>query len=250
MTSKAKTETRPTEVLPQQQLPIVAAPQTSVIPVTNAAALEDNLAAWAGAAGILFAFNGSTGRHRTLLDNTEVRAGTQFKAFLHETRKGWIKFNPDGPPEVRMVRIDDSKGEITREELGDLDESLWPIGLNGQPESPWKEQYAMPMELNDAGGELYVLVSRGVVAMNSAESLLGRWRSHSKRKLGFTPIIRIVNSSYFNKKFQRNSPKPEYPFVDWLSPDGTLASAKPPLPPLPLGAEMNDQIPDFSKPVK
>ena len=245
MTSKSKTEAKPTvEAVAQskqQLLTTVAAPQVPVVPATSEAALEENLAAWGGSGGRLFGFNGNTGIHRTLLDNVEVPAGTQFKAYLHETQKGFIKFNPGGPPDARMARIDQIGGAPERDELGDHDKSQWPLGFSDQPEDPWKPQFAVPMERNDEGGELYVLVARGPVAMNSVEFLLGRWRRHSKRLQGLIPIIRIENSSYFSKRFQKNQPKPEYPFVTWVTKTGA-----PPPPPVPLSVEMNDAIPDFS----
>jgi len=251
MSSKSKTEAKPPTVeavaqsavaqSKQQLLATVAAPLVPVVPATSEAALEQNLAAWGGGGGRLFGFNGSTGIHRTLLDNVEVPAGTEMIAHLHETQKGFIKFNPDGPPDVRMARIDQVGGAPTRDELGDHDEAQWPLGFSNEPEDPWKPQFAVPMEWNDEGRELYVLVARGQVAMNSVEFLLGRWRRHPKRLQGMIPIIRIVNSSYWSKKYQRNQPKPEYPFVTWV----TLTGAPPP-PPVPLSVEMNDAIPDFS----
>jgi len=250
MSSKSKTEAKPTvEAVAQsavaqskqQLLATVAAPLVPVVPATSEAALEQNLATWGGGGGRLFGFNGSTGIHRTLLDNVEVPAGTEMIAHLHETQKGFIKFNPDGPPDVRMARIDQVDGAPTRDELGDHDEAQWPLGFSNQPEDPWKPQFAVPMEWNDEGRELYVLVARGLVAMNSVEFLLGRWRRHPKRLQGMIPIIRIVNSSYWSKKYQRNQPKPEYPFVTWVTKTGA-----PPPPPVPLSVEMNDAIPDFS----
>src|SRR6516162_8391988 len=115
MSSKSKIETKQTvEEAQPQQLPAVAAPLVPVVPATSEAALEQNLAAWGGSGGRLFGFNGSTGIHRTLLDNVEVPAGTEMIAHLHETQKGFIKFNPDGPPDVRMARIDQVGGAPER----------------------------------------------------------------------------------------------------------------------------------------
>jgi hypothetical protein len=88
-----------------------------------------------------------------------VPSGTEFIAFLHETQWGFIKFNANGPPDTRMIRIDKNVKAPERAELGDHDESQWPHWLNGRPSDPWKEQFAVPMARNDAGGELYVLVA-------------------------------------------------------------------------------------------
>jgi hypothetical protein len=245
MTTKKPIQQTP-ETKQQQQL-TVATPQ---LPATSEEALDRHLAEWGGRGGRLFAFNGSTGIHRTLDDNVEVPDGTEFVAFLHETQKGHIKFNVDGPPDVQMVRVDQNAEVPERDTLGDNDRTKWPLDFNGEKADPWKLQFAIPMQRHDAGGELYVLVSRGPVAMTSVENLLGRWRHHPKRKEGFIPVIRIKNSSYWNKKYKRNQPKPEYVFVTWV----TKTGAPPPSPALPpqlqqqsLAEEMNDEIPDFGE---
>jgi hypothetical protein len=181
----------------------------------------------------------------TLDDDVEVPDGTEFVAFLHETQRGFIKFNPDGPPAAQMVRIDENAKVPNRETLGDNDPAEWPPGLNGDKVDPWKEQFAVPMARNDAGGELYVLVARGVVAMNSVRSLLGRWRLHPKRREGLIPVIRVKNGTYFNKRFNDDRPKPEYVIVWWVTKTGapppestsTKQIEKP-----SLSKELNDEI--------
>jgi hypothetical protein len=226
----------------QQQL-AVAAP--SLLPTTSEEALDQHLAEWGGSGGRLFAFNGSTGIHRTLDDDIEVPDGTEFVAFLHETQRGHIKFNEGGPPDARMVRIDQVAETSERSKLGDNDPTQWPLGLDGNPTDPWKEQFAIPMARNDAGGELYVLVARGVVAMNSVRSLLGRWRLHPKRREGLIPVIQVKNGTYFNKRFNDDRPKPEYVIVGWATKTGASppesASTKQIEKPS-LSEELNDEI--------
>jgi hypothetical protein len=201
----------------QQKLTVVATPQ---VPTTSEEALDRHLAEWGGPGGRLFAFNGSTGIHRTLDDDVEVPDGTEFIAFLHETQRGFINFNVDGPPDVRMVRIDQDAKVPERAELGDNDPTKWPLGLNCEKTDPWIEQFAIPMARNDAGGELYLYVARGVVAMNSVRSLLGRWRHHPKRKAGLIPVIKVKNGTYYNKRFNADRPKPEFIFGTWVTKTG------------------------------
>ena len=189
----------------------------------------------------MFAFNGSTGIYRTLDDGVEVPVGTKFVALLHETRKGYIKFNGDGAlPDVHMVRIDeDADIERDDERLGDNDKTKWPIGLNGEPEDPWKEQYAIPMMRYDAGGELYAYIARGIVAMNSAGDLLGRWRYHPKRATGLIPVIRLESGTYPSRRFGGRKPKPVLKIDDWV----TRTGAPPPATEqLSLSDELNDKI--------
>jgi hypothetical protein len=180
---------------PRQEVAAVNAPP--LVPATsNNDALERHLTEWGGSGGRMFMFNGQTGVFRTTDDDVEVKPGTKFIAFLHETRKGFIRFNGAGvPPDVKMVRIDEN-ADVVRDELGDLDESKWPLSMDRtRQEDPWKPQYAIPMARFDTGSE-----PRGVVAMNSAGDLLGRWRWHPKRSLGLVPVIRIESGKYWSRK--------------------------------------------------
>jgi hypothetical protein len=213
----------------------LAAPATT----TSDEALERHLSEWGGSGGRLIAFNGSTGIHRTLDDGVEVPPGREYVAFLHETQRGVIKFNNGAPPDVRMIGVSADAEMPRREALGDLDPGKWPCGLDGNPEDPWKEQMAIPLARRDAGGELFVYVARGSVALNAVADLLGRWRRHPKRQAGLIPVIALQNGTYPSKKFGGFKPKPVLPIVGWVTKDGN-----PPSPPPPLSAEMNDSL-DF-----
>ena len=218
-------------------LTTVSAPQ---LPTTSDEAIDRHLAEWGGSGGRVFAFNGSTGIFRTVDDGVEVPVGTKFVALLHETRKGYIKFNGQGvPPDVRMVRIDENAKVPERDELGDNDQSQWPIGLSGEPEDPWKPQFAIPMTRHDSGGELYVYVARGIVAMNSAGDLLGRWRYHPKRKVGLVPVIHIESGTYPSKRYGGRKPKPLLVIDGWVTKTG---EPPPEIKQLSLKDELNDSI--------
>ena len=221
--SESETEERQPK---KQQLAARAAPAVPVT-ITSDEALDRHLSEWGGSGGRLIAFNGSSGIHRTLDDSVEVPSGTDFVAFLHETQKGYIKFNDDAPPDVCMVAINQDAEVPQRKELGDLDQSKWPRGLDGNKRDPWKEQIAIPLARCDAGGELFVYVARGAVALNSVADLLGRWRRHPKRQAGLIPVIRLENGTYPSKKFGGFKPKPLLLIIDWVTKDGS-----PPPPPL------------------
>jgi hypothetical protein len=247
MSKKPKPPNQPIKEQPIMETKKELMTTTAPVPTTSEEALDQHLAEWGGAGGRLFSFNGSTGIHRTLDDDVEVPDGTQFIAYLFQTQRGFIKFNADGPPDTVMVQIDATAKTVERSDLGDNDESLWPPGtMNGKAhEDPWKEQFAVPMARNDAGGELYVLVARGSVAMNSVSALLGRWRLHPKRQEGLVPIIQIKNSTYFNKRFNENKPKPEYWIVGWVTRSGApapSATAPKQIEKPSLSEELNDEV--------
>jgi hypothetical protein len=221
----------------QQNVLTVKAPQRP--PATVDEAMDRHLAEWGGAGGRMFTFNGSTGVYHTIDDGADILVGTKFVALLHLTGKGFIKFNAGAPPTVHMVKIYENVPDIEREELGDLDREQWPIGMNGEKEDPWKPQFAIPMQRYDTGGEIFILIARGVVSMNSVGDLLGRFRGHPKRKAGCIPVVRIESGTYPSKKFGGRKPKPVYAIDGWVTPTGEPA---PELPKPSLAEELNDEV--------
>ncbi len=137
-----------------------------------------------------------------------------------------------------MIRIGEDAEAPKRETLGDRDQQSWPVGLDGNKQDPWKQQYAVPMARHDAGGELFIYVARGEVAMNSVGDLLGRWRRHPRRQAGLIPVIRIENGTYPSKRFGGLKPKPVLTIDGWVT-----RSGEPPPPPVPVRVEMDDEIP-------
>jgi hypothetical protein len=239
-----------TAVTPRAKPATPARPGTSVVPAAkpatpapalppNPEAVERHLAEWAGPGGRLLAFNGSTGVHRLLDDDTEVSPGQLFRAYLLEYRRGYIRFNPDTPPTVVMVGLGEKADLPARESLSDPDPRDWPISeLTNQPDDPWKLQATFPIISCDGADELFIYVARGVVALNAVDGLLGRWRHHPKRKQGFVPIIQINNSTYYSKKFGCDRPKPEFRITGWVAED-----APPPEAPAQIAAPFNDEVP-------
>jgi hypothetical protein len=239
---KQQTNSPPKQSPPKQEL--VASTPQRLLAATSDEALDRHLAEWGGVGGRLFAFNGSTGIHRTLDDGVEVPSGTQFVAFLHETRKGYIRFNNGAPPDVHMVRIDEND-DIDRAALGDNDKVKWPVGLNGEREDPFKEQFAIPMARDDEGGERFIYVARGVVAMNSVGYLLGSWRHHAKRAEGLIPVVSVENGTYPNKRFGGRKPKPVLRILRWVTKTGAPPPSSEPKQAIEkpsLSKDLNDSI--------
>lgn len=215
---------------------------TSLTPATSSEALERNLNAWAGPAGRMVGFNGQTGAHRTLDDKVEIELPARFTGYLGATQRGFIMFNPGTAPTVCMTGIAEETQPVTRELLGNLDQSGWPISdFTGQPDDPFKFQYVFPIVSHNVGDELFLYVARGVVATLEVERLLGKWKWHPKRRLGLLPVIEINNGTYWSKRFQSDRPKPILNIVDWVSAGGEALNAK--AIAAAKHAEFNDDLP-------
>jgi hypothetical protein len=207
--------------------------------VMSEAALERHLANLSSSPllGTMFSFNGQTGIYHVIGDGTEVPVPAEFIGLLDLTRHGWIKFNEGEPPTIDDVGLSEDADLKAREELGDTDPSVWPIGLNGEQRDPWQEQFVVPLLDRGAGGEIFALVARGVVAMGSVRKLLGQWRWNPRRKDGLRPIVKVESGTYYSKRFNGNRPKPKLTIVDWVNHDGSSITAE------QQHDEFNDSVP-------
>jgi hypothetical protein len=137
-----------------------------------------------------------------------------------------------------MTCISDSSPAVTRDELGDLDETLWEPGLDGRPRDPWAEQWYLPLIDRGNGNDLFCFTARNVVSIIAVRQLLGKVQYNPKGRAGLYPVIKLGVVEYFNKRFNTTKPKPILGVIDWVAPDG----GNPPASVPKLADDMNDAI--------
>jgi hypothetical protein len=223
---------------PSAPLPLV--PKEEILPpacVVSEEGLERNLALLSGSAllGTMINFNGQTGIYRVIRDGTEIPMNSEFIGLLGLTRHGWKKFNgDDNPPTVYDYCISEEDALKPREDLGDNDESQWPLGFDRiTRQDPWRQFYAVALQDRGASGELYTFNALGAgppqnsVAINAVKHLLEWWRYCPNRKKGLRPIVRLQRRSWIDKKRGGGKrPKPVLKIVDWINPDGSSITAQ------------------------
>jgi hypothetical protein len=186
--------------------------------------------------GTLFDMHGINGTYNTISGDTEIGAGGLYVPSFEETYWGYVNYGADG---VRYVmKCLAAKDDLPRRaDLGDQDKTKWPISeFNHQPEDPWKEIYACPLMAKDAGGELLVFLARSPTTRRFMKSILNRYDKHPRKQRGLRPVIRLEIETFKNS-FGNMQPKPAWPFVDWINPDGSSISAR------QEHDEFNDEIP-------
>jgi hypothetical protein len=146
-----------------------------------------------------FSFHGIDGDYPSV-GGDKIPTGSKFVGIVAGGSHGFIKFNGEGEvPTIRETFLSDDAPVITREELGDLDESKWEPGLDGQPRDPWQEQICLPVVPQDASGEVFRFVARSATALRAVRRLLGAVRYHPNGKLGWLPVIQFGVAIYHNK---------------------------------------------------
>jgi len=131
----------------------------------------------------------------------EAPLGTKHVAFIDELACGFIKFNEDAAPDVRLGKLKFGKDKLPkRDDCGDLDKNEWEIGDNGKPVDPWQTIMQLPLSPLDRIGELVVFSAIGMGGARSAVADLCGVYDRSPRS-GLLPIIALGTRSYKHKKY-------------------------------------------------
>jgi len=131
----------------------------------------------------------------------EVPLGTRYVAFIDELACGFIKFNEDAAPDVRLGKLKFGNDKLPkRHDCGELDADAWEIGDNGKPVDPWQPIMQLPLSPADSIGELLVFSAIGTGGARSAVADLCGIYDRSPRH-GLLPIIALGTRSYKHKKY-------------------------------------------------
>jgi hypothetical protein len=159
---------------------------------------------------------------------------------------GWRKW-VDGKVEASDVgRVMAGFKARDRHELGDEDETLWPINkLSGKPADPWQEGYTLRLASEDGESFVYNAVSFG------GRGAIGRLCEQFARRRA-NPLVKLTSAAYVHKLYGKtfnpvleivsweDSPKPQIATPTALPPKGkvTITSGKSLPPPIDLSEDI------------
>jgi hypothetical protein len=125
----------------------------------------------------------------------------RYIAIVPETQVGYIKFMGEGvPPERRQGPLFGGFRMPPREELGDLDQTLWDEGLDGKPADPWQHQIMLVLQ-NEETAELVAFAATSKSGRRSAATLLQHYRRSQRTHPGTLPIVELVSGSYKHERY-------------------------------------------------
>jgi hypothetical protein len=170
-------------------------------------------------------------------EGTEVEDGTKLVAL--QTRAAWVKWNDSKPCEYKM-RIA-GKALPEREELGDTDESKWPLGPDKQAKDPWQNTRFVYL-IDPLTAEAFTFSTSswgGRGAVNDLAAAISRVRAARPNAV---PLIELQAQPH-QTKFGRKS-KPFFKVIEWRGDDLAPPTTAPTPKPLPAPANaFDDQIP-------
>jgi hypothetical protein len=170
-----------------------------------------------------------------------VPLGTRFVAHVLGAERGWIRFNGEGEPPTQVIgKIAHGYELLPREKLGDNDDMQWQIGLDGEPDDPWKKVVYLPMILVDEGpneGMVLTFSTMTETGRRAVSNLYTRFETLSWKYRGQLPIVEIGCKTLDNDFSTR---VPVFPIVGWQPIGGEGA----PLPATPSTRDdLDDEIP-------
>jgi hypothetical protein len=175
----------------------------------------------------------------------EIPLGTKFIAYAKAWTKVWIKFVEDAPPERKIYRVAAGERPPEREELDDLDEANWPLGLDDKPSDPWVFQFLLPLENIDSG-EVLIFKTQSFGGRKAVAKLCETWARHAGHvSTCGSPVVKLAASEMPSKKWGR-VPAPCFEVAGWQEDKpATEPEVLPPNAPKNSGgnADLDDEIP-------
>jgi hypothetical protein len=136
------------------------------------------------------------GKFITTDDGAEMDTAADYVCLFKETRISWKRFEEGETPTVQGgLLFDDSYVLPRREELGDIDESEWPEGLDGKPSDPWQHFIEIVLQRLDTA-EIFLFSASTITARKAVGALLRHCERASRNEPDYAPIVKLRTGSF------------------------------------------------------
>ena len=209
--TRTATKTKAATQAPEKRS-IAIVPVSRGLPAEAAAKLDDYLAATAGDSAAFLKYVKSEWLAGVSQDAIEI--GTEMAVDIASIRDGHLKWIKKQPVAEAMRPV--IEGPFTpREELGDMDESLWPRDEENRPKDPWSRTMSVLLKDPETWEEfLYATGSRG--GIYAIQKLLRAIRTGLHKDETGIPITALETDSYMHHEHGKVH-VPALPLRSWKS---------------------------------
>jgi hypothetical protein len=179
------------------------------------------------------------GKFVTIDDDAPIGEDTDFVALCDQTLIGWIRFNGEGNPPDRIMRLlYDGFTMPARDILGDTDTAKWEMGLDGRPADPWQHHVYLVLQRRDDTAELFTFTTSSITGRRAIGELLRHYNRTQKTKPDTLPVVRSKVGG-FQHRDERVGwvKKPVFAIVGSAPKEGVAK------PDSSIAADMNDTLP-------
>jgi hypothetical protein len=178
-------------------------------------------------------FNSTKGAWIYGSESTQLSCGTRCLAFVLGMRRGFVKFNGTGQEPEKCMAFAASSSKVSRESLGDLDETKWPT-VNGKAQDPWQEYREVDL-FDVESGTQYTWTASNTGSVLAVRRLVDQYRNGKHAHPDLLPVVELGRGSYVHKTLGHKVNVPTVKVVDWRS-------NAPPEPAARIEPELDDQI--------
>ena len=202
------------------------------LPPAAVAAFDEYLAATSGESAEILKYK--KGKWTSGANQVAIDLATQMAVDITAISDGHVKWTDRKPISSAMRRV--IAGPFTpREELGDLDEDLWPTDpVSDKLRDPWAR--TMSVGLKDiVNWTEYLYSTSSIGGLNTLRRLLRSIRAGIAKGLTGVPIVALQSDSYVHDLYDEVF-TPQLPIVAWKS-EAELMGSEP-----DLDSELSDEI--------
>ena len=150
----------------------------------------------------------------------------------------WVHWK-DGKPTHKITHT--GQTHPYREDMGDLDQAEWPIGIGGTPSDPHKDTRYVYL-INLRSGKTYTFITDTIGGRQAVGELKDAIGIVRQARPGALPVVQLATGSMKSRYGMR--PKPSFEIVEWRG--GTPAApaqAPQQIERHAASDELNDQVP-------
>jgi hypothetical protein len=217
---------KPKQPVPKPKQPDPKPTTTAIVPVDESDPLARYLATVDdGPAGRLVKFAPKTNTYVAIDSGEEIDTSVGYAALCDQLMAGWIRFREGEEPQKIMGVIADGFMPPEREQLGDLDKSEWPDGLDGEKADPWREQLLLPLQ-NVETAEVVVFSALTPTSRNAVNRLLRHYQRVRRAHPDELLVVHLRTSGFQHKLKQVGwVPVPAFHVTGRIKQDGTPVTA-------------------------
>jgi hypothetical protein len=210
------------------------------LPATGLDAVENYVAEIASSmvVGTVIKFS-KEGKHVRRDTEEEISPETDFIAHVTQTVAGYQKFATEEGEETQRIMGMIYEGFTVPpvSELPDRDVSLWPTGLSGQPEDPWRHTIFLVLQQGGTD-EMFTFITASKTGRRAVGELLRHYNRMRKSHPGELPVVRL-KAGGFQARDER---------IGWVRTPLFVVVGRQPedsaeKPDTSLGGEAGDEIP-------
>jgi hypothetical protein len=155
-------------------------------------------------------------------DKAIVPAGTKMLVVVPTALRGWVKFGDHGIVSAEVGLVADNYLVKHRSALGDLDESLWPVGRDGKVRDMWTQYVSVQMiEMTPPHGDA-TFTSTSWGGKLGLQDICGQYGRNRHLYPGAFPIVELVKKSRPSKLYG-SIPGPGFNVVGWQTVENVRA---------------------------